>query len=137
VLHNIRRNLAVAAAGALVAGALVAPAAASAKTHKVNVKVTQPCKQVGTKICATYSGKPFGTCKMTGELVIPKTIQTWRCKGGSFVVTGTGTTGASNDAKGTWKASKGTGKYKGIKAKGTFSGRLSTGIFFYKGKAKY
>jgi len=49
----------------------------------------------------------------------------------------TGTSGASNNGKGTWKFVKGTGKYKGIKGKGTFAGQLSTGVFLYKGTAKY
>ena len=76
---------------------------------------------------------------MTGKLVIPDTQQTWKCKGGSFKLVGHGTTGAANDAKGTWKIMKGsgTGKYKGISGKGTFSGKLSTGTFRYNGKARW
>lgn len=121
----------------LAAGIVASSAAAKAKSHKVHMKVTKACPQKGTKICATYGGSPFGTCKMTGTLVIPKSIQTWKCKGGSFRVTAVGTSGASNDAKGNWKLSKGTGKYKHISGKGTFAGKISTGIFTYKGTAKY
>ena len=95
--------------------------------------------QTGVNLHSTYKGKPFGTCKMTGKLVIPDTQQTWKCKGGSFKLVGHGTTGAANDAKGTWKITKGSGKgkYKGISGKGTFSGKLSTGTFRYKGKARW
>ena len=79
--------------------------------------------QTGVNLQSTYKGTPFGTCKMTGKLVIPDTQQTWKCKGGSFKLVGHGTTGAANDAKGTWKITKGsgTGKYKGITGKGTFA----------------
>jgi hypothetical protein len=123
---------------ALSAVAFAATAdAAKKKSHKVKMKTTKTCPQVGTKICATYGGKPFGTCKMTGTLTIPTTTQTWKCKKGSFVITAFGTTGAANDAKGTWKVSKGKGKYKGISGKGEFHGKLSTQIFYYNGKVKY
>ena len=95
--------------------------------------------QTGVDLKSTYKGKPFGTCKMTGKLVIPDTRQTWKCKGGSFKLVGHGTTGAADDAKGTWRIVKGsgTGKYKGITGKGTFSGKLSTGVYRYIGTVNY
>jgi hypothetical protein len=95
--------------------------------------------QTGVNVHATYKGSPFGTCTMTGKLVIPNTTQHWKCPGGKFTVVGHGTTGAANAAKGTWKIStgSGTGKFKGITGGGTFAGKLSTGIFRYKGTAKY
>ncbi len=108
---------------------------AQAKAYKVNF--LGHGSQSGVDLTATYKGKPFGTCKMTGKLVIPNTQQTVKCKGGSFKLTGFGTTGAANDSKGTWKIISGTGKYKGITGKGTFSGQLSTGIYRYKGVAKF
>jgi hypothetical protein len=126
-----------AAGLALALLAVAASFAFAASSHKVNMKVTKPCAPKGTSICATYGGKPFGTCKMTGTLVIPKSKQTWKCKGGNIKLTATGTTGAANDAKGTWVMKGGTGKYKHIRGKGTFSGKLSTGVFTYKGTAKY
>jgi hypothetical protein len=86
---------------------------ASAKTYKVTMKVTKAVPQIG----AVYGGSPFGTCTMTGKLILPKSLQVWKCKGGSIHVTAVGTSGASNDAKGTWTLSKGTGKYKGISAR--------------------
>jgi hypothetical protein len=110
---------------------------AQAKTYKVNF--LGHGSQTGVDLTATYKGTPFGTCKMTGKLVIPNTNQTIKCKGGSFKLTGFGTTGAANDSKGTWKITKGsgTGKYKGITGGGTFSGQLSTGIYRYIGAVKY
>ena len=133
--RTTRTSVLLCALCALVAGALIGPSTASAK--RVNMKVTKACPQEGTKICGTFGGRPFGTCKMTGRLVIPKSVQTWRCKGGSFRVVATGTTGAANDARGTWKMSRGKGKFRGIRGSGTFSGKISTGIFTYKGRARY
>jgi hypothetical protein len=112
-------------------------ASAAATRHKVNMKITKPCAPTGTHICGTYGGKPFGTCKMTGTLVIPKSTQTWKCARGKITVHAVGTSGASNDARGNWTMSGGTGKYKHIKGKGTFSGKISTGVFTYKGTARY
>ena len=126
--------LIVAVVGVAVLG--ISTAAQAASSRKVNM--LGKGGQTGVNLKSTYKGKPFGTCKMTGKLVIPDTQQTWKCKGGSFKLVGHGTTGAANDAKGTWKITKGsgTGKYKGISGKGTFSGKLSTGTFRYKGKAR-
>ena len=131
-----RRTAGLLVVGALATSALVAPAISQAKTVKFSMK-SGPSKTEGTKISGTFKGKPFGTCKMTGTLVIPVSTQTWKCKGGSFRVTAKGTSGAANDAFGTHKLSKGTGKYKGIKGSGKFKGTLSTGIFTYTGTAKY
>ena len=121
---------------ALVLTAFVATAFAKS-SHKVNMLGHGGTS--GVKVHSTYKGSPFGTCKMTGKLVIPNTTQHWKCTHGSFTLIGHGTTGAANDAKGTWKIVKGSGKgkYKGITGKGTFAGKFSTGIFRYKGTAKY
>lgn len=128
-----RRISSVAALTA--AAALAVTGVAEAKTYKVNF--TGHGSQSGVDLQSTYKGKPFGTCKMTGKLVIPDTQQTVKCKGGSFKLVGHGTTGAANDSKGTWKIVSGTGKYKGITGKGTFSGTLSTGVYTYVGTAKF
>jgi hypothetical protein len=117
--------------------ALVVPSAASAKTYKVNMKTPSPGTTKGTAISGTLTGTPFGTCKMKGTLIIPKATETWKCKGGSFRLVAVSTTGANNNVKGTWTLSKGTGKFKGIKGRGTFTGKLSTGLYTYKGKASY
>ena len=108
---------------------------AQAKTYKVNF--TGHGSQNGVDLKSTYKGVPFGTCQMTGKLVIPDTQQTLKCKGGTIYLTGHGTTGAANDSAGTWKITKGTGKYKGITGKGTFTGTLSTGVYTYVGTAKF
>jgi hypothetical protein len=131
----LRRISSIAAIAAVAAVGITG--VAEAKSYKVNVighgSVT------GTDVQSTYKGSPFGTCKMTGKLVIPNTEQTWKCKGGSFKLVGHGTTGAANDSKGTWSitSGSGTGKFKGITGKGTFSGQLSTGIYRYVGTVKY
>jgi hypothetical protein len=130
VLRNISKVAVIAAVAAVgVTGV------AQAKSYKVNF--IGHGTQTGVDLKSTYKGTPFGTCQMTGKLVIPNTQQTVKCKGGSFKLTGFGTTGAANDSKGTWKIISGTGKYKGITGKGTFSGQLSTGIYRYVGTAKF
>ena len=121
----------------LAAGIVASSAAAKAKSHNVNMKITKPCAPKGTHICGTYGGSPFGTCKMTGTLVIPRSTQTWKCAKGNITVKAVGTTGAANDAAGTWTMKGGTGKYKHIRGSGKFHGKLSTGIFTYTGTAKY
>jgi hypothetical protein len=131
----LRRISSVAAVAAVAA--LAVTGVAEAKTYKVNF--TGHGSASGVDLKSTYKGKPFGTCKMTGKLVIPDTNQTIKCKGGSFKLVGHGTSGAADDATGTWSIVKGsgTGKYKGITGKGTFTGKQSTGVFTYVGSAKY
>jgi hypothetical protein len=135
MLRNIRTTLAIGAVSALTMGALVAPTVASAKTYKVSLKLSG--KQTGVDLKGSIKGAPLGTCVYTGKLVIPNTNQVWKCKGGTIKTVGVGTTGAANDAKGTWKVTSGSGKFKGIKGSGTFSGQLSTGLFTYVGKLSY
>ena len=124
-------------AAVTVAAVLGLTGVAEAKTYKVNV--LGHGGQKGVDLFSTYKGKPFGTCKMTGKLVIPHTTQRWKCSHGSFTVIGLGTTGAADHGKGTWKIKRGsgTGRYKGITGKGTFDGFLHNGTFRYKGTAKY
>jgi Protein of unknown function (DUF3224) len=135
VTRNIHR--AVIATG-LAALAVAAPAF-GASSHKVKMDAVSGKTGPGTHISATFKGKPFGTCKMTGQTVIPQVYETWKCTRGSFKLVGKGTTGASNDSKGTWKIVKGSGKggLKGITGAGTYYGLLSTGLFHYRGTVKY
>ena len=84
-MNSINHKVVVVGALAAFAGsALVGSSVASAKTYKASWKVTKAYPQVGTKVSADYKGKPIGTCKMTGVLVIPNITQTIKCKGGSF-----------------------------------------------------
>jgi hypothetical protein len=128
---NRKTRTIAAVAGAAV---LALPGIAEAKTYKVNASFSG--SQNGTALTAKIRDKSLGKCTMKGKLVIPKTQQTWTCKGGKIRITGTGTTGASNDAKGTWKVTGGTGKFKGAKGGGTFAGKLSTAKFKYRGKIR-
>jgi hypothetical protein len=127
--RRIRTTLALTAVASLALTGV-----AEAKTYKMNAKSVG--KQVGVKLSARITDPVLGRCTMTGRLVIPDTQQVWKCKGGTFRLTGHGTTGADNDAKGTWTVTGGTGKFKGAKGKGTFAGRLSTAKFTYKGSIK-
>ena len=130
-----RKVLVVGALAAFAGSAVVGPSVASAKSYKMNMKVTKAYTQVGDKIRADYNGKPFGKCKMTGKLVIPNTQQTWKCKGGTVKLVAKGKVAAV--VTGTWKITGGTGKFKGAKGSGKFSGKLSDNIFTYKGTVKY
>jgi hypothetical protein len=132
VVRSISRVAAVVAVAALTVTGV-----AQAKTKSYKVNFTGHGSQTGVDLQSTYKGAPFGTCEMTGKLVIPDTQQTVKCKGGSYKLTGHGTTGAANDSKGTWKITSGTGKYKGITGSGTFSGTLSTGVYTYVGTVKF
>jgi hypothetical protein len=135
MLRITRRTLAISAITAISAGAVIAPTVADAASHKL--KVSYAGKQTGVTLSATLSGSPVGKCTMTGKLVIPDTQQVWKCKGGTLKLTGHGTTGAANDAKGTWKVNGGTGKYAKAKGKGVFTGQISTGKFTYTGTLSY
>jgi len=131
---SITRKVLLTALVAVAAAGLMA-STASAKSYRVNLSFAGG--QVGTALHATIKGAPLGTCHMKGTLVIPKTIQVWTCKGGTIKITGTGTTGAANNAKGTWKITGGTGKFKKIKGGGTFAGLFSSGKFKYKGTMSF
>jgi hypothetical protein len=131
------RQLKASAVALTMTAALIAAPASLAASAKVTLKsVPSAAKQVGTKLTGKYTGT-FGKCTMKGKLVIPKTVQTLTCKGGTFSFTATSSTGTSNNVKGTWKITGGTGKYKGIKGGGSFSGTLSTNAYTYTGHASY
>ena len=67
------RSFVAAASRALrTVGSRVRRTGSSRKTsHKVNM--LGKGGQTGVNLKSTYKGKPFGTCKMTGKLVIPNT----------------------------------------------------------------
>jgi PBP1b-binding outer membrane lipoprotein LpoB len=138
---HIRRALVGLMAAMLVVGCVVAPAVAASKkpkkkTHQITL-VSVPAKavQTGVDLTGAYTGT-FGNCTMKGKLVIPNTVQTITCKGGTFVLTAKALVLADN-LSGTFTIAKGTGKYKGISGKGKFSGVQSKNEFTYKGTAKY
>jgi hypothetical protein len=122
-----------------------APVARSAASHSVSVKTTAFCKPFpacsskGVNGKAVYKGAPFGTCSATSKLVLPNIFATWKCKGGGFKVVSKNTSGASNNAAGTWTVTKGsgTGKYKGLSGGGKFKGKISTGLYTFTGTVKY
>jgi hypothetical protein len=146
-----RRGVLLVAVVALAGSALILPAVSAggsahiAKTYAFKMKTTAYCSPFpgcsshGVDGTAVYKGTPFGTCKATTKLVLPRVLGGWKCKGGTFKLVSTSTSGASNDTKGTWKITRGSGtrKYKGISGKGTFTGKISTGIYTLKGKVSY
>ena len=116
--------------------ALAFAATAQAKSYKLHMNAYGG-HQVGIALTGKYKGTPFGNCTMKGTLVIPDTKQTWYCKGGTVKLTAHSTTGASNNVKGTWKISGGSGKFKHARGSGTFSGQISTTKYTYVGKVSY
>src|SRR5277367_2360672 len=116
---------------AALSGVLVLALAGVAQAKSFNVHIVGHGSETGVALKSTYVGTPFGTCHMTGTLVIPNTNQTWKCAKGSFKLVGVGTTGASNNSAGTWSIVKGsgTGTYKKLSGSGKFTGMLSTGVY--------
>jgi hypothetical protein len=135
-INNIHRLVALTVAAGLAAGAMIMPAAASAKSYKVRL-VNKSTSGTSPKLVGTVKGKPLGKCKYRGTLTIPDTTQVWRCKRGKIYVSTHGTSGTSNDARATWKVTKGTGRYKGIRGRGKVKGKLSTSTFIYTGTLKF
>jgi hypothetical protein len=131
---SVRRAIGGFMTAALVAGCIVAPALAAAKKNHT-VTWHEAGAVTGITLKGTVSGAFTGT--YSGKLVIPDTQQTIKTKNGTIKFTGVGTTGAANDAAGTWKVTAGTGRYKGATGKGTFTGKQSTGKFTYKGTIKF
>ena len=64
---RIRTRLIATVVGVAVLG--ISTGAQAASSHKVNM--LGKGGQTGVNLHSTYKGKPFGTCKMTGKLVIP------------------------------------------------------------------
>jgi uncharacterized protein DUF3224 len=140
--------LAAFAAAALISApvGVAQKAHTSATSHQVDMRTTKFCSPYpacsygdGVNAKAVYNGRPFGKCPATTKLAIPKVTGRWKCKGGSFTVVSTNTSGAADKITGNWHVVRGsgTGKYKGITGKGKIGGRISTGIFTFKGSAKY
>ena len=62
------------------------------------------------------------------------------CSGGGLWKTtdgGSTWTQVTDNTKGTWTFTRGTGKFKGIKGGGRFTGTISTGKYHFFGKATY
>ena len=123
----------IAAVGAVTALALAG--VAEAATYNVDI-VAKHSKVSGIKLSGTFKGQPFGTCPWKGKLLIPDTTQKLTCKDGTVSLRSHATR-LTDNTKGTWKFTGGTGKFKGIKGGGTFTGTISTGNYRYVGTASY
>src|SRR4051812_14325888 len=77
-----RRTVALACAPALIAGAFLAPSAASAQT--VKFKLISKGTLKGTKLSGSFSGT-FGKGKATGTATIPKLTSVFHVKGGTLI----------------------------------------------------
>jgi len=127
-------TVAVVAAG-LGSMALVAPAGVASKAHTARTFSVQ-FKNVGnpSNLNGRLSGS-FGVGRSSGRIVVPKLYYNWKYSGG--VIHATGVAGAPQGSvyTGTWKITRGTGIYRGIRGHGTFKGD-PTGhpvVFRFKG----
>jgi hypothetical protein len=128
--------------GSATSGATKAHESAAHRFRMSTTKFCSPypsCAGQGVNSRAVYKGVPFRRCPARVKLVIPKTYGTWRCPQGTFKVVSTASTGAAENVRGTWRITRGsgTGKLRGIRGSGTFTGRISTGIYTLKGTVRY
>jgi hypothetical protein len=108
--------------------------ATAAKAKKVKIVTSKGKVTNGTQLTSGLITGTFGKGTGKGVLTIPDTKQSFKFKGGTLKITTHGTSGASNDAAGTWKAAGGSGKFKGAKGGGKFTGLQSKATFTYVGK---
>ena len=146
-----RRALGIVITGALIATWALAPQISAAPTataaavHTVYMKTRKDCNPFpacdmsGIHLKGAIVGRPFGRCRISGTLVVPRSIARWICPGGSVKQVSTASTGAADHVRGTWKVVRGsgTGKFKGTRGGGTFSGTQSTGYFTWRGRVTY
>lgn len=139
MLPSAKSWLVVPALAAVCAYAAPALGAAShahaAKRHKVNLHQQGKPPQ-GTKLSGTMTGKPFGKCRYTGKLLIPKAVLVLHCKGGNVNFTATAN-GAANEQKGTWVIRGGSRKYKHARGTGKLTGILSKAQWHNTGSVSY
>ena len=136
-----RKTVTLVAATALAGAALAAPLAgtAAAKSYKVSFtmqgKLTSKPGEIKGKI---KNKSPLGNGTYVGKVDYPKATYTLKLKGGTVVFTEVGTLSGTT-AKGKWVIKKGTGKFKGIKGKGTSAGDITNpnDPFKYKGTVKF
>jgi hypothetical protein len=121
--------------------AVAGPAQAKTKTYKFKNLVVTTKQVTPTTVAGTTKGGPFGKGKATGIAAIPKYTITLKVKGGTAVMVVVAHI-VGVKAIGTWKWTKGTGKFKGIKGKGKTVGtavgaNFDTFEFACTGKATY
>ena len=140
MLNYSRRGALLSGATALVVCAVVAPGivsaktahVAKAKTYKVTIKMVLDPGDHGIRIPGNVTaGKPFGKGRVDGKIAPTSATFVLTFKGGK--VYGKGTEAKfSKDGKivnGKFKFTKGTGKFKGIKGKGTEQVNLGVSPF--------
>ena len=129
-----RKVLAMAVSSMLVAGAMVAPSMASAKTIKGQVKV----KSVNTagKLSGDVLSGVFGKGKQSGTVLPPQIRAVWKVKGGTVKAKTDDGHIVGADIVATAKLT-GTGKYKKLKAKCTVKGPLAALTLTYTCKGTY
>jgi hypothetical protein len=131
-----KRLSAVAAASVLTAGLLGGTTGvAVAKTQKV--KIVTKGTYNGNSVQGKILSSPWGKGTYKGTLNPPDIVAKYKVKGGTFVISAKGTIDG-NRAFGSWKISKGTGKFKGIKGGGKWvTPNLAKGTTTFTGKVTY
>jgi len=127
-----RRIVGLAVSSMLVAGALVGPSAASAKSIKINCTVPNN-KLDGTKLSGTVKcSSPKASGKQSGVGTPPVLKIVWKVKGGTIKVHVKNGTVKGANVVGDGKVT-GTGKYKKLKGKVKIKGSLSTNKYTFIG----
>ena len=134
-MSSINRRLAPAVTALVVAGAVIAPSVASAKTLKGKVVVKSEQKSGGVLGGKVLSGI-FGKGTQSGKILPPVTKAKWKVKGGTVTAKTTDGHLVGAVINGTAKLT-GTGKYKKLKAKCTIKGPLANLTLTYTCKGTY
>jgi hypothetical protein len=142
MIISTRRTVVSCIGTALIGATLLMPqvgaaqTAAAAKAYKLSIKV-KSTRSAGAATTGTFSGTPLGRGATTSKVAIPTETIVLRPKtGGSITIRAIGKNSGTS-VKGGWKATKGTGKYKGVSGKGTFTGDVRLGEFRYTGSLRY
>ena len=133
----VRNKLVLLATAGLVAGALAAPQAASAKTVKVKIAAKgDPTKFPSTaaKLTGTLGAGTQSKCCAK----LPDFDVTWTFKGKYKGTVKVHYAPKLNGviAAGSWKVKSGTGKFKGAKGGGKMTSNITNGKYAFTGSIK-
>lgn len=135
MMRSINRTVAALGATALVSVGAIAPAAATAKTASFTITSGKLKLAQGGKFTGSASGT-FGKGTVSGTAVPPRVTMTLRVKGGTITAVSSKADTVGGKVRGSFTL-KGTGKFRKIKGKGSFTGNPGSFVFVWKGKATY
>lgn len=131
--QHARTRWAAGLALVAISGAVVVPAVdgSSSKTVSSTAKVKGLPAFTGT-----VSGRPYGNGKVRGRIDLPNLTATLTYRGGSVRIRGT--VSNASPIRGTWRTVSGTGKYRRVSGRGSFTGSFAgeTATLRFRGKIK-